>query len=62
MKTRASAFVYSNDLFAAALVVLGKADSVSLARAMRDPKQRRALREQQLRLTQKAKATTGGDA
>jgi hypothetical protein len=59
MKTRGTNFIHSVDLHQAAMTVLGKVDGVSLARAMRDPEKRRALREEQLRLaTQKARAPT----
>jgi hypothetical protein len=62
MKTRGSNFIHSKDLAEAAMSIMGRVDGVSLARAMRKPKMRRALREEQLRLAmQKARAPTGGD-
>jgi hypothetical protein len=50
MKTREANFIHSADLHQAAMNVLGKVDGVSLARAMRAPKMRDALRAEQLRL------------
>jgi hypothetical protein len=63
MKARAANFIHSKDLAEAAMSIIGRVDGVSLARAMRNPKMRRALREEQLRLAvRKARAPTGDDA